>query len=335
MGGKVDGSRILYSERANSPLAPLTTPPMRTLVPPLVLALALTPAAALAQNEAALRQAFEGKSVSVRIAMPGTSRGVDVSPMQQPAVNFRQVADRIKDFGTALDVGQQVMVTKVVVKKDSHIEFQLGGGGYGTLGDDAGTQRVFTGFEGESARERALRDSIKTAPTPAQRTRLERELQTARATRQRENAKAEAEAAQANAAREANLRSRRKEGGSRFNIRYQGGIPPEALTPTGVMAALADYVDFAATGAKGAAAAVGETLMGVEPKPAASPSGMAGLRKGLSIREVEALLGPADTAAEERQGTLTVLKRSYSAGSMKVTASFVNDVLIDFAISPR
>jgi hypothetical protein len=307
---------------------------MRTLL----LALALTPAAALAQNEAALRQAFEGKSVSVRIAMPGTSRGVDVAPMQQPAVNFRLVADRIKDFGTALEVGQQVMVTKVVVKKDSHIEFQLGGGGYGTFGDDAGTQRVFTGFEGESARERALRDSIKTAPTAAQRARLERELQTARATRQRENAKAEAEAAQANAAREANLRSRRKEGGSRFNIRYQGGIPPEALTPAGVMAALADYVDFAATGTKGAAAAAGETLTRVEPKPATgggASGGLAGLRKGLSIRDVEALLGPADTAAEERQGTLTVLKRGYSAGGMKVTTSFVNDVLIDFAISPR
>jgi hypothetical protein len=308
-------------------------PAMRSLL----LALALTPAAALAQNEAALRQAFEGKSVSVRIAMPGTSRGVDVSPMQQPAVNFRLVADRIKDFGTALEVGQQVMVTKMVVKKDSHIEFQLGGGGYGTFGDDAGTQRVFTGFEGESARERALRDSIKTAPTTAQRARLERELQTARATRQRENAKAEAEAAQANAAREANLRSRRKEGGSRFNIRYQGGIPPEALTPAGVMAALADYVDFAATGAKGASAAAvaGETLMRVDPKPPTGGSGLAGLRKGLSIREVEALLGPADTAAEARQGTLTVLTRGYSAGGMKVTTSFVNDVLIDFAISPR
>ncbi|MFN5581990.1 hypothetical protein [Gemmatimonas sp.] len=47
--------------------------------------------------------------------------------------------DRIKEFGTALDVGQQVMVTKVVVKGDSHIEFQLGGGGFGTLSDDAGT----------------------------------------------------------------------------------------------------------------------------------------------------------------------------------------------------
>jgi hypothetical protein len=301
----------------------------------LLLALALTPAVARAQNEAALRQAFEGKQVSVRIAMPGTSRGVDVFPQQQQAVNFRQVADRLKDFGTALDVGDRVMITKVVVKKDSHIEFQLGGGGFGTLGDDAGTQRVFAMPVGESAQERALRDSIKTAPTAARKAQLERQLQTARAARERENSRTRAEAEQANAAREANLRSRRQEGGSRFNVRYQGGIPPEALTPDGLMAALATYVDFSASGAKGVAAT--ETLMAVEPKApsAGAAGGLAGLRKGLSLREVETLLGPAQTAGEERQGTLTVLKRSYLSGGMRVATSFVNDVLIDFAISPQ
>jgi hypothetical protein len=153
----------------------------------------------------------------------------------------------------------------------------------------------------------------------------------------RENDRARAEAAQANAAREANLRTRRQEGGSRFNIRYRGGIPADALTPDGVMAALAAYVDFAAAGSRGAAAAgAAPTASAPSASRAPTPSGGLGdLRKGLSIREVEALLGPADTASEERQGTLTVLKRSYAAGGMKVTTSFVNDVLIDFAISPR
>ena len=52
------------------------------------------------------------------------------------------------------------------------------------------------------------------------------------------------------------------------------------------MAALADYVDYAATGAKGASAAsvAGETLMRADPKPPAGGSGLAWLRKGLSIR---------------------------------------------------
>jgi hypothetical protein len=71
------------------------------------------------------------------------------------------------------------------------------------------------------------------------------------------------------------------------------------------------------------------------PGRSAGPGGLAELRKGLSIRDVEAPLGPADTATEERQGTLTVLTRSYSTGGMKATTSFVNDVLIDFAIRSR
>ena len=99
-------------------------------------AIALLAHRAHAQNESALRQAFEGKVVTVRIDMPATSKGVDVYPLDPMAVDFREVAQRLKDNSTSLRIGQQVMVTKVLVKKNSHIEFQLGGGGYGTLGDN-------------------------------------------------------------------------------------------------------------------------------------------------------------------------------------------------------
>lgn len=308
---------------------------MRSLA--VALTLSLLPSLARAQNEAALRQAFEGKLVSVKMAMPGTSRGVEVYPQQQAPVNFRQVADRIKDFGTALKIGDQVMVTKVVVKKDSHIEFQLGGGGFGTFGDDAGSSWISADTESETPREKALKDSIKAAPGPTRRKQLEKELANARTSRERENDRARAEAAQANAAREANLRVKREQGGSRFNIRYKDGIPPEGLTPEGVMAALANYVDFAATGARAATAAVvpAPTTSTASATSATSGGGIAQLKKGLSVREVEALLGPADTAAEDTQGTMTVMKRTYTADGMKVTASFVSGVLIDFAITPK
>ena len=59
------------------------------------------------------------------------------------------------------------------------------------------------------------------------------------------------------------------------------------------------------------------------------------LKKGLSIKEVEALLGPAATAGEQKEGTLLVLKRTYKKDGMLVTARFVNDVMIDFAITPQ
>ena len=53
-----------------------------------------------------------------------------------------------------------------------------------------------------------------------------------------------AEVADAEEQKEANIRQRRLEGGSRFNIRYRDRLPDEALTPEGIKAALAEYVTF-------------------------------------------------------------------------------------------
>src|SRR5690349_7253797 len=105
------------------------------LVLAVALALAVAPRGAAAQNEAALRAALEGRTVTVRLDMPATSQGVDVYPQDAAPLDVRELAERLKANGTALRIGQQAMITKVVVKKNSHIEFQLGGGGYGTFGD--------------------------------------------------------------------------------------------------------------------------------------------------------------------------------------------------------
>ncbi|MFN8580460.1 MAG: hypothetical protein U0163_05705 [Gemmatimonadaceae bacterium] len=288
-----------------------------------------------AQDENALRAAFEGKVVTVKMDMPATARGVEVFPQQSMPVNFREVAERIKDYGVALKMGQQVMVTKVLVKRDSHIEFQLGGGGYGTFGDYSPSS-VSASSEPESKLERALKDSIKSAPGPTKRKQFEKELATARESRERENDKAKAEALQANAARETLLRQRRAEAGSRFNVRYKGGIPLDALSPQGVMQALAQYVDFTATA--GATAGAAQATPGAATAASAPPpaqGSLSSLRKGLLLADVESLLGPASTATESKEGTLTVLHRNYRKDGMKIVARFVNDVLIDFTISPQ
>lgn len=290
------------------------------------LALTLLPLAAVAQDEAALRAALEGRTVTVKVDMPATSRGIDFFPERSMPVDWREIAERIKDNGTAVRIGDRIMITKVVVKKDSHIEFQLGGGGYGTFGDWASqSSSVSSVDEGETKAERALRDSIRKAPGPTKRKQFERELNNLRSERQRENARARAEAAQANEAREANLRARRAESGSRFNIRYESSIPADVLTPDGVMRTLAQYVDFGPN-APPAVAGPAATMGG---------SALASLRKGMSVREVEALLGPADTASESKEGSLTLVKRSYTKDGMKVSASFVSGVLIDFTITPN
>ena len=293
-----------------------------------VITSALAASSALAQGEYALRTAFEGKTVTVKLDMPGTSRGVDVYPQEAIPVSFRDVADRTKDFTVALKMGQQVMVTKIVVKRDL-IEFQLGGGGYGTLFDNAGSD-ISASEAGESQRERALRDSVKTAPNAAKKKAFERELNDTRAARERENTQARAQAAQANELREVNLRSKRSVSGSRFNIRYKPAVPSDAMTPEGVMQALAAYVDFPGASMTNAPTAAGNA----GSRPAAGGSALASVRQGLLLAEVEALLGPANTASESKEGVLTLMKRSYIRDGKKVLASFVNGVLIDYAIGP-
>jgi hypothetical protein len=286
-----------------------------------LVALALLPATIHAQNEAALRRAFEGQSVVVRIDMPGTSSGVNVYPSQEMPIDFPDVAEKLKKYGTALRTGDAVMVTKIKVKDDL-IEFQLGGGGYGTFGDDMGNSGGGGGQVGETNAEKALRDSIGRTTSVGQKRRMQRDLDEMRNARERDNARARSDAAQAEEVREANLRGRRVEGGSRFNVRYRNGVPPEALTPEGLRAALSRYVDF---GGPAQVASGG----------AASASGATTLRKGLTLEEAERILGPAGTATESTECSLKVATRTYVKAGQRTTARFVSGILVDYTMSPE
>lgn len=291
---------------------------------PLAFAAALllaSPLALAAQSEEALRAAFEGQAIVVRIDMPGTDDGVDVRPGTERPVDFAKVATRLKQNGTAIHAGQSSMITKVKVKSKL-IEFQLGGGGFGTFGDDAGTS-VSVGATPKSDRERALEKGVRNEPDPARRRDMQNELDDLRTRRENQDRRNAAALAAANEAKKANVRERRLEGGSRFNLRFDRGVPVDALTPEAVRAALAKYVDFPDS----------------EPAPAASPvasapAPVAGeLRKGLLIADVESMYGPAAGATERKEGTLKVSVRSYSAGAQRVTAEFVEGVLVRFTIT--
>ena len=272
------------------------------------------------QNEAALRRAFEGQSVVVRIDMPGTSSGVNVYPAQEMPIDFPDVAEKLKRYGTALRTGDAVMVTKIKVKDDL-IEFQLGGGGYGTFGDDAGNSGGGAGAVGETQAETAREASIGRTTSVGQTRRMQRDLDELRDRRERENSRARSDAAQAEEIRESNLRGRRIEGGSRFNIRFRNGVPPEALTPEGLRAALSRYVEFG-----------GPSQVAAGAGPAAP--GPSILRKGLSIEEAERILGPAATAGESTE-SLKVTTRTYVKAGQRTTAKFVSGVLVDYTVSPE
>jgi hypothetical protein len=291
--------------------------------PVLALVLAILVGRAEAQNEAVLRRAFEGQSVVLRIDMPGTSSGVNVFPGEDMPVNFPDVATKLKKYGTAIRSGDAVMVTKIRVKDDL-IEFQLGGGGYGTFGDAMGEGGGGATQVGETPAEKSLRDSLRHETNSGAKRRMQRDLDALRSTRERENSQARSAAAQAEEIRQSNLRGRRIEGGSRFNIRFRGGVPPEALTPDGLRQMLSRYVDFGGV-AEAAAPALG----------AVASAASASIRKGLSVEEVERVLGPAITAAESDECSLHVMTRAYRKDGQRTTARFVSGVLVEYTITPE
>lgn len=281
-----------------------------------------------AQSEEALRRFFEGKTVVIKLEMPGSERGVDVYPGTSQPIDFPKHAKRLKEFGTAVRRGDEALVTKVKIKKDL-IEFQLGGGGYGTFGDDAGTSVSFSTAE-RSQREKNLEKDLGGMSDPAGRRKAQEELDQLRKERARADGANRAAAAQATQLKQANLRQRRAEAGSRFNLRYDPVVPEEAMTPDGVMRALAEYVDFAPLPGAGRPGLHGEGVGG--PTQGEGPGG---LRKGLLVEEVDRLLGRPEGIAERSEGSLRVSISTYLTRDRRIEAEFVEGVLVRFTVASR
>ena len=274
-----------------------------------------------AQTEAQIRSYFEGQTIRVKLDMPGTSEGVDVYPGTSQPIDYPKHASRLKRFGTAYRRGEEALVTKLKVKNDL-IEFQLGGGGFGTFGDD-GSSSVYVPTASKTEREKNLERDLPKATDPVARRKMKEELDALKRSREREDARNRAEAEQARQIKAANIRQQRLEGGSRFNLRYRPVVPGEVITPEGIMRALADYVEFdsALPGAGG---------------PGNGPRGEVrdgDLRKGLTVDEVDALLGRPEGIVQRMEGTLSVSTSTYRLRDRKVTAEFVEGVLIRFTIA--
>jgi hypothetical protein len=267
-----------------------------------------------AQNEATLKAHFEGRTVAVRMDMPATEDGVDVYPAAAPPVDFPRYQSRIKKFGIAIREGERAMVTKVKVK-GKLIEFQLGGGGYGTSGDQTNPSVGFTAAP-KSERERNLERDVKDVRDPVVKRRMEDELDYLRSQREREDRRNRALVAEATERRRESIQERRLAGGSRFNLRWRDAVPVSALTPEGVEAALDKYVDF-----------------GEEPDQPEPPPLALGLRKGLSTDEVESMLGEPVRKNDRMEGTLRVNTRTFERAGERVVAEFVEGVLVRYEVS--
>jgi hypothetical protein len=273
-----------------------------------------------AQSETVLKEYFEGRTVAPKLAMPGTEAGVDVYPGSPRPLDYSRYANRLKEYGTAIRAGEPVMVTKVKLKS-KHIEFQLGGGGYGTFGDET-SSRVSTEPAPKTKREKNAEAELQRETDPARKRALKEELDDLKSAREREDARNRSAVAEAEEHRKSNIRQRRVEGGSRFNLRYVDHVPPEALRPEAIIQALQQYVDFGQLQAEDHASG-----------PARTPAPAGPLHKGMLLQEVDALLGAPATSAERREGSLRVIQRKYSATMGQVTAEFVEGVLIRYSVT--
>lgn len=199
-------------------------------------------AAAAAQSEGDLKRFFEGRKVTVLIDMPASKDGVDIYPERSQPMDFPAYTHRIKQYGVAVEEGDRLMITRIRVK-EKHIEFQLGGGGYGTFGDET-SPSVGSGPVGKSKKEKRLEDDIKRETNDERRRRMREELDDLRRDREREERRLDAERETAIELGKQRIEQRRLQGGSRFNIRFDAAPGTAELTPQAVMDALKKFVQF-------------------------------------------------------------------------------------------
>jgi hypothetical protein len=283
-----------------------------------------------AQTEAALREYFEGKTIVVKLDMPATSEGVDVYPDARQPIDFSRYAARLKAAGTAVRSGESIIVTRIRVK-EKNVEFHLGGGGFGTFGDDTSTY-VYVPSTPKSNREKDLERAVRTETDAARKRQLQRELDDLRREREREDRRNETVKAAAEEEKKQRIAQQRLHGGSRFNLRYQNGVPP-GLTPDGIMGALAEYADFPWT--KTTAQASRPAPSASSPETRRPMPGAGGLYKGMLWADVEQALGKPEKATERTEGTLKVTTAIFSRDDQRIQAEFVEGVLIRYSISSK
>jgi hypothetical protein len=285
------------------------------------LCLLLGSLAASAQSELDLRKFFEGKKVMLKMDMPATNEGVDTFPQRDLPLDYDQYGKRLKRFGTAIRSGDEVIVTRVRAK-DRIIEFQLAGGGFGTMGDDSSTS-VPVPYTGKSKREERLEKDIKRETDPKRKREMQDELSDLRTDREREERRLQVMTAEANEQRRQALEAKRLQGGSRFNLRYDRQIHEGDLEPEAVMKALEAYIDFSPLAPRA-----------TQYSPVAIPSGAkVSLRKGLLAEEVRELLGKPALTSERKEGEFAVVTETYLAGGRRVEAEFVEGVLIRYRVA--
>jgi hypothetical protein len=270
---------------------------------------------------------FTGKEVTLKIDMPGTQQGVDLSLNKDTPMNWKQYSSRLKSFGVAIPKGATARVTGFVVKSD-RMEFQLDGGGFGTFFDDSNTT-VNAKSVDKSDYEKRLEKQIADTPDGDKRRQLQRDLDRERSRRQRQEDNNRDAAQIASQIKAQKVSDDRLRGGSRFNLRWQGTIPADQKTPDNIKRLLADYVTFDD----------GPPAQPMQPAQniAAGGDGVpatAQLKRGMKMAEVNSLFGPgqqiAQSVSPEGLKTQTI---HYKTGDREVEVIYVEGLVVKYSIS--
>ncbi len=174
--------------------------------------------------------------------MPATKYGIDVHLEASQSIDFSLVGRRIREYGVALHRGDSTTVTRVKLNRKS-IEFQLGGGGYGTFGDrlKVGLNNPVPSTYVRKTREQGrIESEYKASGDKA----LKDKLDDLKDDRRRESSRLRAEVATARVMQQQQVREQAASSGSRFNLKFHTQVPSEALTPAGLARMLHEYLDF-------------------------------------------------------------------------------------------
>jgi hypothetical protein len=302
-----------------------------------LIALAASPASAQNSGQAALQNAFVGKQVVLQIDMPGTQQGVDLRPERDDPMDWKQYSGRLKQYGPALRSGDRATVTTLVVKKNL-IEFQLDGGGFGTFWDDTST--TVTPYHVEkSSYEKQLERDINNTTDPQRRRDLQRQLDYERSRRDRDQRADDRAAAIASQLKVQQVAEKRLRGGSRFNLRWNGSIPQDQLTPDALIKLLDGYVDFADLQVEKAIlepVAQNTAEKAHAPANGAPSSPITQLKRGMQIGEISELLGLGRQLSQStsEEGLKTQIFE-YLPNEYRVEVTYVDGVVVRYSINSR
>ena len=210
------------------------------------------------------------------------------------------------------------------MKKDL-IEFQLGGGGFGTFKDDSSSSVSMPSVE-KSKREKDLEKRVRDETDSGRKRELREQLDDLRDRRSARTGASKSNGLRRRSARRKGLPGNgcRAVPASTCGTRSRsGGDSPEEL-----MAALADYVDFSAAGL--------ETRTDISV-PAAQPRPSAGSmpRKGMTRAEAEREFGTPIEVSDHREGALTMTTLVFVRDEQRIATDFVEDVLVRYLITSR